>query len=190
MKIVLASSSEYRKALLARLNLEFLVQSPEIDEQAQPAESGRDLACRLAKEKAVAVASWHDPETFVIGSDQVAECNEELLGKPLTKDRAVDQLLKLSGQEVTFHTAMAISHCGKVELAYVATQIGLRALSREEIIRYVDQDHPLNCSGALKTESLGISLMTHFSSEDPTAIIGLPLIELCQSLRRAGVNLP
>jgi septum formation protein len=190
MKIILASSSPYRQVLLKRLNLGFTTISPNIDESPNEGENGQGLACRLAEQKALAVGQNEPADTLIIGSDQVAECDGRLLGKPITEERAIEQLLSLCGKEVVFHTAMAINHLSRVTLSYVPTRIGLRQMSEAEIVRYVRQDKPLNCSGALKTEALGISLMTHFSSDDPTAIIGLPLISLCAYLRSAGMAVP
>ena len=192
MKIILASSSVYRRALLERLKLDFEVMAPDIDEDSLPEESGQELACRLAEQKAQAVAGLLNAPAncVIIGSDQVAEANGEMLGKPLTEERAVAQLMRLSGQMVTFHTAMAVMANSEISASYVPTTIQMRSLSTEEVARYVAQDQPLHCAGAMKTESLGISLMQSFSSDDPTAIIGLPLIALSQKLRDLGFHLP
>lgn len=192
MKIVLASSSVYRRALLERLNVDFEVMAPEIDETPLLGESGRELATRLAEQKAQAVAQLLDStaDTVIIGSDQVAEANAELLGKPMTEDRAIAQLLRLSGQTVIFHTAMALISSETTTTAYVPTTIEMRPLDIEEVTRYVRHDQPFHCAGAMKTESLGISLMQSFSSDDPTAIIGLPLISLSHNLRMLGYKLP
>lgn len=192
MKIVLASSSLYRRALLERLNIDFEVIAPEIDERPLAGESGQELAVRLAKQKALTVAQLlgSTADTVVIGSDQVAETDAEMLGKPLTEDRAIAQLLRLSGQTVTFHTAMALISKETTILSYVPTTIQMRSLGRDEVTRYVRHDQPLHCAGAMKTESLGISLMQSFSSDDPTAIIGLPLIALSHHLRELGLEMP
>lgn len=192
MKIVLASSSIYRRALLERLNIDFEVIAPEIDERPLAGESGQELAVRLAKQKALTVAQLlgSTADTVVIGSDQVAETDAEMLGKPLTEDRAIAQLLRLSGQTVTFHTAMALISKETTTLSYVPTTIQMRSLGRDEVTRYVRHDQPLHCAGAMKTESLGISLMQSFSSDDPTAIIGLPLIALSHHLRELGFEMP
>jgi len=192
MKIVLASSSIYRRALLKRLKLDFEVMAPEIDEKSLPGESGQELACRLAEQKAQTVAGVLNStaDVVVIGSDQVAEANGEKLGKPMTEERAIAQLKRLSGQTVTFHTAMAVVTNSEISTSYVPTIIQMRALSVAEVARYVAHDQPLHCAGAMKTESLGISLMRSFSSDDPTAIIGLPLIALSQKLRDLGFQLP
>lgn len=192
MKIVLASSSIYRRALLERLNIDFEVIAPEVDERPLAGESGQELAVRLAKQKALTVAQLlgSTADTVVIGSDQVAETDAEMLGKPLTEDRAIAQLLRLSGQTVTFHTAMALISKETTTLSYVPTTIQMRSLGRDEVTRYVRHDQPLHCAGAMKTESLGISLMQSFSSDDPTAIIGLPLIALSHHLRELGFEMP
>ena len=192
MKIILASSSVYRRALLERLKLDFEVMAPEIDESPLLGESGQGLACRLAEQKAQAVAGLLNgpADVVIIGSDQVAEANGEMLGKPLTVERAIAQLMRLSGQTVTFHTAMAVMANSEISASYVPTTIQMRPFNAAEAARYVDHDQPLNCAGAMKTESLGISLMQSFSSDDPTAIIGLPLIALSQKLRELGFQLP
>lgn len=192
MKIVLASSSIYRRSLLERLNIDFEVIAPEVDERPLAGESGKELAVRLAKQKALTVAQLlgSTADTVVIGSDQVAETDAEMLGKPLTEDRAIAQLLRLSGQMVTFHTAMALISKETTTLSYVPTTIQMRSLGRDEVTRYVRHDQPLHCAGAMKTESLGISLMQSFSSDDPTAIIGLPLIALSHHLRELGFEMP
>lgn len=192
MKIVLASSSIYRRALLERLNIDFEVIAPEIDEHPLSGESGLELAIRLAKQKALTVAQLlgSTTDTVVIGSDQVAETDAEMLGKPLTEDRAIAQLLRLSGQTVIFHTAMALISRETTTLSYVPTTIQMRSLGRDEVTRYVRHDQPLHCAGAMKTESLGITLMQSFSSDDPTAIIGLPLITLSHHLRALGFKVP
>lgn len=192
MKIVLASSSIYRRALLERLNIDFEVIAPEVDERPLAGESGKELAVRLAKQKALTVAQLlgSTADTVVIGSDQVAETDAEMLGKPLTEDRAIAQLLRLSGQTVTFHTAMALISKETTTLSYVPTTIQMRSLGQDEVTRYVRHDQPLHCAGAMKTESLGISLMQSFSSDDPTAIIGLPLIALSHHLRELGFEMP
>lgn len=192
MKIVLASSSVYRRALLERLKLDFEVMTPDIDESPMPNESGQEMACRLAKEKAQAIAERLDAtaHVMIIGSDQVAEANGEMLGKPLTEERAISQLMRLSGHLVTFHTAMAVVTHSQTSTSYVPTTIQMRSLTTPEVTRYVHHDQPLQCAGAMKTESLGISLMQSFSSDDPTAIIGLPLIALSQELRKHGFELP
>ena len=194
MKIILASSSPYRRQLLERLNFAFETASPDVDETPRPAESGRELAERLAAAKAKKIGrdlptAFHE-ETLIIGSDQVAECQGRLLGKPMTQAKAIAQLGSLSGQTVIFHTAVAVLLGEKISPLYVPTRVGIRTLTDEEIARYISIDQPLNCSGALKTESLGIGLMTHFSSDDPTAIIGLPLIALSECLRSHGIPIP
>jgi len=190
MRLLLASSSPYRRALLERLTIPFETTSPEIDETPKSGESGQALAQRLALEKAKAGANMVEAGVIVIGSDQVAEAEGQKLGKPLTTDRAVEQLLFLSGKTITFHTAVSCLQGNRHLDAYVPTQMTLRDLSLEEVERYVALDQPLDCSGALKTESLGISLMKSFESKDPTAIIGLPLIAVCQALRQFGLDVP
>lgn len=176
--------------LLQRLNLDFETRSPDVDETPSPNESGQALAIRLAKAKAKAGVALADAKTIVIGSDQVAETDGITLGKPLTQAKAIEQLTYLSGRTIIFHTAVCMQLGDQSYDAYVPTEITLRRLNPQEIERYIALDQPLHCSGALKTEALGISLMERFESEDPTAIIGLPLISVCHGLRHFGLSVP
>ncbi|HLR14055.1 MAG TPA: Maf family nucleotide pyrophosphatase [Burkholderiaceae bacterium] len=185
--LVLASGSPYRKALLTRLGLPFSTVAPDIDETPAPGESPLALSRRLAREKALAVSAQH-PEAVVIGSDQVATWNGEPIGKPGSFERAHQQLTALSGQTVVFHTAICVSHPGGNEVIDVPTHCEFRALSPEEITRYLEREAPYDTAGSAKAESLGIALMAGMRSNDPTAIIGLPLIELCRMLRAAGLD--
>lgn len=187
--IVLASGSPYRAELLGRLGLDFEVVVSDVDETPQRGESAEHLARRLAVAKARAVAAGR-PQSLVIGSDQTAVCRERLLGKPGQRDRAVEQLIWCSGSDVVFHTAVAVRH-GESELVDCeSTTVALRRLGRDAIERYVDRDQPVNCAGAMKSESLGIALARRMASEDPTALIGLPLIRLVSLLERFGIVLP
>lgn len=190
MNIVLASSSPYRKALMQRLNIPFETLNPDVDESALSGETCRDMSMRLATAKALAGAHLVGADRIVIGSDQVAELNGLPLGKPLSAEKAIEQLALLSGQRVVFHTAVCTAHRGQLFLDYIPTIIQMRLLDPAEIERYVAIDQPLNSAGAMKTEALGITLMESLSSEDPTAIVGLPLIAVCQRLRSLGVPLP
>ncbi len=188
--LILASSSVYRQSLLQRLNLPFDAISPDVDETPRADETPKALAMRLAHAKAQAVAAQAPPDAVVIGADQVAEADGQCLGKPLTSDRAVEQLMLLSDKTVTFHSAMVVIAGEEVCEHHSPTRIKMRALSRDEAIRYVSIDEPLHCAGAFKSEALGIALTESYTSDDPTAIIGLPLIALAQTLRQLGLRIP
>ncbi|MBT8065122.1 MAG: septum formation protein Maf [Gammaproteobacteria bacterium] len=190
-EMILASSSPYRKTLLERLGLPFRTESPEIDESARPGESARALVARLAREKARAISRLN-PSAIVIGSDQVAVCGEDIVGKPGTFERAVEQLSSFSGREVVFHTAVALCRAETDHLfeRTVDTVLRFRDLSQEEIRRYVWRENPLDCAGSFKSELGGISLFRAVESDDPTAIVGLPLIAVAEALRRAGFEVP
>ncbi|MES2611453.1 MAG: Maf family nucleotide pyrophosphatase [Pseudomonadota bacterium] len=189
--VVLGSTSRYRHELLSRLNLPFEVASPDVDETPAPGEVPRDLALRLALAKARAVARLH-PEAVVIGSDQVADLAGQPLGKPGTHERAVQQLRQMRGQTVIFQTAVATvcqaSGFEQVDIAPV--EVRFRDLSDDEIERYLRAEQPYDCAGSAKSEGLGIALLEAIHSDDPTALIGLPLIRTCRMLRAAGVVLP
>ncbi len=189
--VVLGSTSRYRRELLSRLNLPFEVASPDVDETPAPGEAPRDLALRLAVAKARAVAAQH-PEAVVIGSDQVADLAGQPLGKPGTHERAVQQLRQMRGQTVIFQTAVATvcqaSGFEQVDIAPV--EVRFRDLSDEEIERYLRAEQPYDCAGSAKSEGLGIALLDAIHSDDPTALVGLPLIRTCRMLRAAGVVLP
>lgn len=185
--LILASSSSYRRALLARLGLEFEVVSPQVDEAAQSAPDAATLSERLALLKAQAVAADR-PGAVVIGSDQVAECAGRRLGKPGSIERAVEQLSFASGREVVFYTAVAVVADGFVEVRRVPTRVVMRELSAARIRAYVAADRPLDCAGALKSEALGIVLTRAIESDDPTALIGLPLIATVELLEPAGLR--
>ncbi len=189
--LVLASTSRYRRELLSRLGLAFDVAAPHVDESPLPGEAPRALALRLALAKARAVAALR-PETLVIGSDQVADLDGRPLGKPGTHERAAAQLREMSGRPVVFHTAVAVAcQAGgfeQVELAPV--HVRFRALGDDEIERYLRAEQPYDCAGSAKSEGLGIALLEAIDSDDPTALIGLPLIRTCRLLRAAGVVLP
>jgi len=189
--LVLGSTSRYRRELLERLNLPFEVAAPDVNETPLPGETPRDLALRLALAKARAVAQQH-PGAVVIGSDQVADLAGEPLGKPGQHERAVQQLRQMRGQTVVFQTAVAVVCAAtgfeQVELAPV--EVRFRALSDEEIERYLRAEQPYDCAGSAKSEGLGIALLDAIHSDDPTALIGLPLIRTCRMLRAAGLVLP
>lgn len=187
MHLILASSSPYRKSMLKRLGIPFETQSPDIDETPLDKESPVELALRLSRAKAHAVAK-SSPGALVIGSDQVATINGTPIGKPGSFERAHAQLQELSGQTVEFHSALCVTDGKRDELADVITQCRFRTLSEDEIVNYLKRDEPYDTAGSAKAESLGIALMQSMQSDDPTAIIGLPLIELCRMLRTFGLN--
>jgi septum formation protein len=189
--LILGSSSRYRRELLQRLNLTFSTATPEVDETPQPNEAPAALAQRLALAKAQAVAQGH-PEAIVIGSDQVADLNGQPLGKPGNHERAVAQLQAMRGQVVIFHTALAVIHAERdlilQDMADVRVQF--RDLSDAEIERYLRAEQPYDCAGAAKSEGLGIALLASIDNDDPSALIGLPLIRTCALLRQAGWAIP
>ena len=189
--LILASTSAYRRELLARLGLPFETQSPGVSEARVAGESPADRALRLALAKADAVARLH-PQAVVIGADQVAACGEELLDKPGDAARCRAQLATLSGRTALFYTACAVRGSnGSVHLAHIdTTTVLFRALSAEEIGRYVARERPFDCAGGFRAEALGISLFECIESKDPTALIGLPLIWLAGALRGAGFLVP
>lgn len=191
MKLVLASTSAYRKMLLERLHVPFDTDRPETDETPLPGEAPAATAERLATEKARAVAGrW--PDALVIGSDQVAHLGDEVFGKPGTEARAIAQLQRMRGQTVVFHTALAVlnTRTGHLQVEGIPTQVRFRNLSDDEIRRYVAKEQPLDCAGSAKSEGLGITLLDAMPGEDPTALIGLPLIALSRMLRAEGLELP
>jgi len=188
--IVLASTSPYRRELLQRLHLPFSVQAPRVDEQAQRGESPGATACRLALAKAQAVALDH-PGAIVIGSDQVADVDGEALSKPGTHEAALAQLSRMQGRDVVFHTALAvIGPDGGQQVDDVRTAVRFRRLPVGQLDAYLRLEQPYDCAGAAKIESLGITLLESVRSDDPTALIGLPLIRLTSMLAVCGVRLP
>lgn len=191
LNLVLASGSRYRRELLTRLRLPFTCDSPEIDEATRPNEAPAELARRLSIEKAQAIATRH-PGALIIGSDQVADCDGTVLGKPGSIDVAVSQLQMASGRTVTFWTGLAMHDAvsGTTQQALVRCDVDFRVLNDAEIRRYVDAEMPLDCAGSFKAEGLGVILFRRVTSDDPTSLIGLPLIALCDMLRNAGVSLP
>jgi septum formation protein len=188
--LVLGSTSVYRRELLQRLRLPFEVARPEVDETPHPHEAPAALAQRLAMEKAQAVALQH-PQAVVIGSDQVADLNGEPLGKPGTHERAVLQLQRMRGQTVIFQTAVAVVciETGFAERALAQVKVRFRTYSDEAIEAYLRAETPYDCAGSAKSEGLGIALLERIDNQDPTALVGLPLIETCRLLRAAGVPL-
>ena len=189
-RLILASTSRYRRELLARLRLPFEVASPETDESPLPGETPLALARRLAAAKAAAIAV-RAIDAWVIGSDQVAELDGIALGKPGSRDRALRQLESMSGREVVFRTAVSVVNGdGRAFHGDDATIVRFRALDAQAIARYVDAEQPFDCAGSFKSEGLGIVLFDAIVSQDPTALIGLPLIATARLLRQAGFALP
>lgn len=188
--LILGSSSRYRKELLDRLGVSYSVQSPDVDETPLPGESPRELAQRLALAKAMAVAERF-PDSVVIGSDQVADLDGTPLGKPGIHDRAVAQLRQMRGKTVVFQTAVAVvcleSGFSAQDLAPV--RVTFRNLSDAEIEHYLHIERPYDCAGSAKSEGLGIALLERIDNDDPTALVGLPLIRTCAMLRAAGIPL-
>ena len=188
-RLVLASSSRYRRELLARLGIEFHSASPDVDETPLPGEAPAALVLRLAAAKASKVAEGEAP-AVVIGSDQVAVHEGKVLGKPGTVANAEAQLARLSGQRVDFLTGVALlnTDTGRLQTHTDRTTTTFRRLSKAEIRRYVELDQPLDCAGAIKSESRGVMLFERVQTEDPSAAIGLPLIRLAALLRNEGIN--
>lgn len=188
--LVLGSTSPYRRELLARLHIPFTVAAPQVDEAALHGETPPVLALRLARAKAHAVAAEY-PDAVVIGSDQVADLAGHALGKPGTHERAAAQLALMSGHTVVFQTAVAVvCHATGFEQADLASvEVRFRTLSEGEIERYLHTEQPYDCAGSAKSEGLGISLLDAILSDDPTALVGLPLIRTCRLLRAAGLVL-
>lgn len=188
-QLILASTSVYRRQLLERLGLPFTVIASAVDEAALPNETPEQLACRLALTKANAVATEH-PDCVVIGSDQVADLNGCALGKPGTHARAKEQLKRMRGQTVIFQTAVAVvcktTDFAEIELAQVKVQFN--DLTDAQIESYLLAEQPYDCAGSAKSEGLGIALLARIDNDDPTALVGLPLIRTCQLLAAAGLK--
>lgn len=187
MRIILASSSVYRRDMLTRLGLPFTCQSPDIDETPLPDELPAELSLRLAREKAARISALN-PDALVIGSDQVATLGTDAIGKPGDHAGAVRQLRALSGRSVDFHSALCVTDGQQFLCSDIITSCRFRTLDDAEIEHYLTIEKPYDTAGSAKAESLGIALMQSMRSDDPTAIIGLPLIELCSMLRHFGLN--
>ncbi len=192
--LILASTSVYRRELLSRLRLPFQCVAPQVDETPKPEESALDLALRLAKTKAQAVAKKY-PDAVVLGADQVADINGQILGKPLNYSSTVKQLRQLRGSGVWFHTAIAVTQqstnfmqtdIASVRTTFLSEQQGMDDAAIEF---YVQAEQPYNCTGGIKSEGLGIAFMAQIENDDPTGLIGLPLIRTCALLRAAGVDI-
>jgi len=189
LPLILASTSPYRRELLARLRLPFKLMSPQVDETPRDGETPASLALRLGLEKARVVGK-QQPDAVVIGSDQVADLNGVAIGKPGDHERATNQLRLMSGKEVLFHTAVAVAHVATgFERALLATvTVRFRCLNDTDIERYLRAEQPYDCAGSAKCETLGIALLASIESDDPTALVGLPLIRTCELLRQAGID--
>ncbi|CAI8155294.1 MAG: Maf-like protein YceF [Cellvibrionales bacterium UBA7375] len=192
--LILASTSAYKKMLMERLKIPFTCVAPNTKEQAMPNETAQSLAIRLAKEKALAVLA-HYPDSIIIGSDQVGEIKGKILGKPGTFDKAVAQITNQSGQKVYFHSAICvvmqnkmgdISHQSKIN----TTEVHFKTLNQQQIKQYLKVEQPYDCAGSFISEGLGISLFSSINSDDPTSLIGLPLIDLCSILESYDVEIP
>lgn len=187
--LVLGSTSRYRRELLERLRLPFSVAAPAVDETPHAGEAPRALALRLALAKGRAVAALH-PQAVVIGADQVADLDGVAIGKPGTHERAVEQLRLMSGRRVVFQTAIAVLRpsTGFEQVALAPVAVQFRELGAAEIERYLRLEQPYDCAGSAKCETLGIALLHSIESDDPTALVGLPLIRTCELLRQAGLD--
>jgi septum formation protein len=188
-KLILASTSVYRRELLERLRIPFEIISPKVDETPLPGEGTLNLALRLAKAKAAIVSKDH-PNAWVIGSDQVADLCGVALSKPGNFERAMAQLQLMRGATVTFHTALCLMHGETETTLSIPTEVTFRKLSDEILEAYLHAEEPYDCAGSAKSEGLGISLLETIESDDPTALIGLPLIALSGLLRDAGFVIP
>ena len=189
IKLILASSSIYRRELLERLQLPFTTISPHVDESPLPEELPQQTALRLAQEKARKIGDDY-PDSLVIGCDQVATLDNLQLGKPLTHDNAVKQLSMMRGREVTFHSALCLYNAATkvMQVDVVPYVVKFRQLSDEQIEQYLLKEQPYHCAGSAKSEGLGIALIESMTGEDPNALIGLPLIRLISMLQQEGVN--
>lgn len=188
-RLILASTSRYRRELLQRLRLPFEVVAPGVDETARPGEAPAALAARLALSKAEAVASRH-PDAVVIGSDQVADLDGEAIGKPLDHERARRQLGRMSGRTVTFQTAVSVvrRETGFASTLLAPVRVSFRELDAAQIEYYLRAEQPYDCAGSARSEALGIALLSSIESDDPTTLVGLPLIRTCALLREAGID--
>jgi septum formation protein len=187
--LILGSTSPYRRELLARLRLPFEVLAPPVDETPLPGEAPAALAQRLALAKAKAIAALR-PEAIVIGADQVADLDGQAIGKPGNHARAVEQLRRLRGRQAVFQTAVAVvqANTGFEQVMLAPVTVLFRELTDAEIEHYLRTEQPYDCAGSAKCETLGIALLNAIHSDDPTALIGLPLIRTCQMLRAAGLD--
>lgn len=191
LPLILASTSQFRRELLTRLQIPFTAVAPDADETALSDESPAQTAERLSELKARAVAAQY-PNSLIIGSDQVAYMGNQRFGKPGRRENAIAQLQSMRGNTVIFHTGLCLlnTQTGHCQLSGTPTEVRFRPLSDREIERYLDREDALNCAGSAKSEGLGIALLEYMRGEDPNALVGLPLIELSRMLRAEGVDLP
>lgn len=191
IKLILASSSTYRKALLERLHLPFICVTPDIDETPLPGESPQQQVLRLAEQKALKVGEG-EPDALIIGSDQIALLGDQVLGKPGTYENAYQQLQTMCGQRVRFLTGLSLINTATDNRQHSCEpyDVYFRNLSDTEIERYLKREQPYHCAGSFKSEQLGISLVEKMGGGDPTALVGLPLISLCRMLNNEAVHIP
>lgn len=189
--LVLASTSPFRRNLLEKLGIPFSTCAPAVDERALAGESAEALVIRLAEAKARAVAAQY-PDALIIGSDQVACIDDQILGKPGNRENAIAQLLQASGRTVSFHTGLCLYHSGldRMQVLCEPFRVHFRSLDAAQIARYVDHEQPFNCAGSFKSEGFGITLFQRLEGDDPNSLIGLPLIRLVALLANEGVALP
>lgn len=190
-QLVLSSTSPYRKTLLEKLGVPFVTDSPDISEAREPGETPADLVLRLARAKARDVASRH-PRALIIGSDQVACIDNEILGKPGDREHAIAQLTAASGKAVLFYTGLCLFNGanGRTRVELEKYTVRFRKLSTQQIARYVDRERPFDCAGSFKSEGFGITLFLALEGRDPNALVGLPLILLTEMLAEQGITLP
>ncbi|MBK9520557.1 MAG: septum formation inhibitor Maf [Rhodocyclaceae bacterium] len=190
-RLVLASTSPFRRELLSKLQIPFETATPDCDETPISGELPHETAERLSAEKAASIADSY-PASLIIGSDQVAQCELKVFGKPGTNAAAAMQLRSMRGKEITFHTGLCLLNTSTqtVQRTEIRTLVGFRNVSDDEIRRYLEREDARNCAGSAKAEGLGISLIEYIRGDDPNALIGLPLIALCQMLRNEGVIVP
>lgn len=187
--LILASSSPYRRQLLERLGLPFTTIAPNLDESPLPGETPKNLTLRLAKAKAKAIATLH-PNAWIIGSDQSADLNGQVIGKPGTHEAALSQLKQMQGQVVVFHTALCLTGKDFCKTVNIPTTVQFRKLSEQVLDQYLRIEKPYDCAGSAKSEGMGIILLEKIDSQDPTALIGLPLIALTSLFQEAGISVP
>ena len=190
-KLILGSTSPFRKELLSRLQVDFTTASPEIDESQDKGETPEQLVTRLAQQKARAVAHNH-PDALIIGSDQVATIEGRILGKPGDRENAIEQLMLASGKRVAFYTGLCLlnSASGHIQCCCEPFYVHFRQLGQKQIERYLDIEQPYICAGSFKSEGLGIALFSKLEGDDPNALIGLPLIRLVAMLENEGISVP
>ena len=191
INLILASSSPYRRSLLQRLEIPFESESPDVDESQLEGENPTDLVLRLAEIKAAAIAPAH-PEALIIGSDQIAVADDEILTKPGDHENAIKQLKKVSGKSIVFLTGLCVINTtnNNIQKDCITYTVHFRDLTEDEIERYLLKEKPYDCAGAFKSEAYGVSLMQRMEGNDPTSLIGLPLIRLSEMLRNEGLNIP